>query len=204
MEHYKNKRKIIILNAAPAMDLPNEIYEGVHTIHVNEGEAAMLTDIPEDEIEANLPEVAEFFRRRGVKNIVVTMGSKGVYWRDYNRNDGRIPAHKCEVIDTTAAGDTFAAGYAVWLALYGPDKIETACEFANLAAALSVQKIGAQASMPFLSEVEEISGRVEIPGEEVVTREYESGSMEEKIATARREQKARDSWGRTTRPRCRD
>lgn len=188
------------MNAAPAQDLPNEIYEGVHTLHVNEGEAAMLTDIPEDEIEAHLPEVAEFFRRRGVRNIVVTLGSKGVYWRDYNRHDGRIPAHKCEVVDTTAAGDTFAAAYAVWLALHGADNIETACEFANLAAALSVQKIGAQASMPFLSEVEEISGRVNVPGEDIVVR---GDSVDEMMARHRMEQRA-SSTGRRTRPRCVD
>lgn len=188
MRHYKNKRKIIILNAAPAMDLPDEIYEGVHSLHVNEVEAAMLTDIPEDEIEAHLPEVAEFFRRRGVQNIVVTMGSRGVYWRDKNRRDGRIPAHKCEVMDTTAAGDTFAGAYAVWLALHGPDNIETACQFANLAAALSVQRIGAQASMPFLSEVEEMSGTVDVPGEQIVNRGYEPGSEEEARALARQEQ----------------
>ena len=124
----------------------------------------MLTNIPESEIEARLAEVADFFRSRGVRNIVVTLGSKGVYWHDHSGNDGRIPAHKCEVIDTTAAGDTFAAAYAVWLALNGAEKIETACIFANAAAALSVQRIGAQASMPFLSEVGAMLGMVDMPG----------------------------------------
>lgn len=165
MEHCRRRGKIVILNAAPARELPEEIYKGVHSLHVNEGEAAMLSGFKEAEIEANLTEVAEYFFTRGVENVIVTLGAKGVYWRTRDGGDGRVPAHKCQVKDTTAAGDTFAAGYAVWLATHGPNEIEAACKFANTAAALSVQKVGAQASMPFLSEVEKMSGELGMLGE---------------------------------------
>jgi len=99
--------------------------------------------------------VAEYFQRRGVKNVVVTMGDQGIYWCNSKQQEGRIPIIKCKAVDTTAAGDTFAAGYCSFLALHNSDDIEGALHFANRAAGLSVQRHGAQASMPFLSELED-------------------------------------------------
>lgn len=106
------------------------------------------------EIGSKLPEVAEYFQSRGVKNVVVTMGEKGIFWKNSRQQEGRIPIIKCKAVDTTAAGDTFAGGYISFLALHDADDIEGALHFANRAAGLSVQRHGAQASMPFLSELE--------------------------------------------------
>lgn len=145
-----------MLNVAPAAHLPEEVFEGLDHLHVNQSEASLLTSIPADEIETRQQEVADLFHSRGVKNVVITMGENGIFWSGTlgGAKCARIPIIKCKAVDTTAAGDTFAAAYVIWLASHGKDDVLGGLHFANRAAGLSVQRKGAQASMPYLAEVE--------------------------------------------------
>lgn len=102
--------KTVILNVAPATHLPDEVYQDLDHLHVNESEAAMLTGISADEVVEDVSKVGRFFRNKGVKNVVVTLGAKGIYCLDAHNNEIRVPIIKCKAIDTTAAGDTFAGG----------------------------------------------------------------------------------------------
>jgi ribokinase len=146
-----------LLNVAPATRLPEEVFDSLDHLHVNESEAALLTGIPANQIKQRRDEVVAYFHSRGVKNVVITMGEKGVYWSGPNGVNALIDIIKCRAVDTTAAGDTFAGAYVAWLASQGKDDVLGALHFANRAAGLSVQRPGAQASMPFLAEVESLS-----------------------------------------------
>ena len=87
---------------------------------------------------------------KGVENVIITMGSRGCYI--YNKDGGRvIPTPKVTAIDTTAAGDIFNGSLTV--ALSEGKTLDEAAIFANSAAAVSVTKMGAQASAPFRNEL---------------------------------------------------
>ena len=92
----------------------------------------------------------EALRNKGVKDVIVTMGSKGsmVY------HEGKptfVPSKKVNAVDTTAAGDTYCGGLCVALS-EGKDIIDAA-RFATASSALTVQKRGAQDSIPYRKEV---------------------------------------------------
>jgi ribokinase len=141
--------KKVILNPAPAAVLPAEIYPYIHVLTPNETETAYLTGIlPVDEPSAR--SAAEKLVSLGVELVIITMGAVGAYLFSKNRQQV-IPAPKIKAVDSTAAGDTFNGGLAVALA-EGMD-LEAAINFANQAAALSVTKMGAQASIPLREEV---------------------------------------------------
>jgi ribokinase len=141
--------KKVILNPAPAAVLPAEIYPYIHVLTPNETETAYLTGIlPVDEPSAR--SAAEKLVSLGVELVIITMGAAGAYLFSKNRQQV-IPAPKIKAVDSTAAGDTFNGGLAVALA-EGMD-LEAAINFANQAAALSVTKMGAQASIPLRDEV---------------------------------------------------
>ncbi|KAH6060448.1 ribokinase [Parastagonospora nodorum] len=152
-----------IINPAPAISLPEEAYQGLGHLIVNETEAAILSGI---ENPTNWNEVAAVFIARGVKNVIITLGGEGVFYKTSKQQsasqDGHIvPARKVKVVDTTAAGDTFAGAYTVSVARWksmsqGADfDLHVAIAHANRAASLTVQKAGAQSSIPWADEVPE-------------------------------------------------
>ncbi|KZF20209.1 Ribokinase-like protein [Xylona heveae TC161] len=160
----------VLLNPAPAVDLPADAYPKLTHLVLNETEAALLSgqkDLGGEEEEADLskiPAIAESFVRRGVRNVIVTLGSKGVYFATREGLDGYIPAEKAQVVDTTAAGDTFVGAYAVEVVTQqhvgAPDgdedkefNIREAVTWANRAAAKTVERHGAQAAIPWADEV---------------------------------------------------
>ena len=145
----KAKGKKLILNPAPAASIPAIILDGLFLITPNESETALLTGIHvKDETTAN--EAVNIFKDKGVQNVIITLGSKGAYvaCSDF---EGFIPAYKVKAIDTTAAGDVFNGALVVALAENLTWK--EAVEFASKAAALSVTKLGAQTSAPYLNEI---------------------------------------------------
>jgi ribokinase len=95
--------------------------------------------------------MAEALRRMGPKTVIIKLGDQGCLAHD-GINVRHIPCFPVEVKDTTAAGDTFNAGLAVALAEGAP--LEHALRFASAAAAISVTRLGAQASAPARSEVD--------------------------------------------------
>jgi ribokinase len=144
----KNKIKVI-LNPAPAQELPEWFYKGLYLLTPNETEAEQLTGIS-IRGEYSALKAAKRFRLMGAKNIVITMGAKGafIFTEEYT---GLIQAPETIVEDTTAAGDIFNGALAVALTQNKPWK--EAVQFACYAAALSVSKIGAQSSAPTREEL---------------------------------------------------
>ncbi|KAL1625737.1 putative ribokinase [Diplodia seriata] len=158
----------VLINPAPAVPLPDELYKGLGHLIVNESEAALLTGKPVEEItpDSDLTAVAADFVRKGVKNVIITLGGAGCFYqtaaRQADKQPGKlIPARKVKVVDTTAAGDTFVGAYAVAVArskaqsATGDFDVDSAIAFANKAAALTVQRNGAQAAIPWVDEVPE-------------------------------------------------
>lgn len=88
---------------------------------------------------------------KGVKKIIVTWGSKGVIYMD-QEGDRHFEAKKVQVIDTTAAGDSFIGGFTV--SFLEDQNIEKAIDMGQSTAALAIQKMGAQSSIPTRAEVE--------------------------------------------------
>ncbi|EKG18866.1 Ribokinase [Macrophomina phaseolina MS6] len=164
-EESGENRIMVVINPAPAVPLSDEVYQGLGHLIVNESEAALLSGRPAEEItpDADLTAVAADFVRRGVRNVIITLGSAGCFYHTSALHaeglPGKIvPARKVKVVDTTAAGDTFAGAYAVAVAksrAQGPFDIDAAIAFANRAAAQTVQRKGAQSAIPWLDEVPE-------------------------------------------------
>jgi len=145
----REQGKNLILNPAPAASLPDEVYEGLFLITPNETETELLTGIEvTDEVTAK--QASEIFKLKGVQNVIITLGSKGAYVSSQSFT-GIVAAIKVKAIDTTAAGDVFNGALIVALA-EGEDWLE-AVQFACKASAISVTKMGAQASAPFREEI---------------------------------------------------
>ena len=146
----KSLGKTVILDPAPVpKEFPEELYKYVDIIKPNETELGMLTGI--SNAEEHLEEAVELLRGRGAKDILVTLGEKGVYLNEENGTSCRIPALKVEAVDTTAAGDSFTAALAIMLA--DGKTLAEAAQFANYVSAIVVTRKGAQSSIPMLEEV---------------------------------------------------
>ncbi|GAB7351008.1 hypothetical protein MBLNU459_g1500t1 [Dothideomycetes sp. NU459] len=156
--------KYVILNPAPAQKLPDDLYQYIDCLIMNESEADILREATTPFHESGLPDICSTFFARGVPDmVIVTLGSKGVYFSARShatgerRAVGHVRACKVKVVDTTAAGDTFVGGLAVRIAQNGgktPESPREMVEFANAAAARTVEKAGAMAAIPWLDEVE--------------------------------------------------
>lgn len=140
----------LILNPAPAAKLSNELLSKVSIITPNQKEAEMLTGIRViDDVSAK--QAALVLQQKGIETVIITMGSAGAFLLDGNKSS-MVPGHKVKVVDTTAAGDVFSGALAV--ALCEGKTMEDAVAFACKAAAVSVTRLGAQASAPHRSELE--------------------------------------------------
>jgi ribokinase len=148
----------VLLNPAPARKLPEEAYVGLAHLVVNETEAAILGEVEESVLdeEAGLEKVAQGFIKKGVQNVIVTLGGRGVYYMSRDGREGLVPAEKAKVVDTTAAGDTFVGRYALDAVSNKGEAfdIEAAVRKANKAAAKTVERAGAQDSIPWRDELE--------------------------------------------------
>ena len=145
----KESNQKLIINPAPAQKLTDELLNGLFLITPNETEASLLTDITVED-EKSAAEAARVFLEKGVKNVIITQGKKGAYFQNENLKLN-INAPVVTAIDTTAAGDTFSGAMAV--ALTERMGWEEAIKFAVAAASISVTRMGAQASIPYRSEI---------------------------------------------------
>jgi ribokinase len=142
-----------MLDPAPAQLLPAGLLAHVDILTPNESEALLLCGRPAARVTlADAPSLAAALRRMGPKTVILKLGGQGCLLLD-DSGPRRFPAFPVEVRDTTAAGDTFNAALAVALAEGKP--MDEAIPFANAAAAISVTRLGAQASAPSRAEVEE-------------------------------------------------
>lgn len=142
--------KIVILNPAPASDLPAELFPNLTLITPNEHEAGQLSGQTVNDPTSAL-KAAKILLKKAVKNVIITMGKKGAFLYT-GRTEQIIPAPEVQPVDTTAAGDCFNGALAV--ALARGENLADAARFAVKAASLSVKRPGAQNSLPFLSEVD--------------------------------------------------
>jgi ribokinase len=150
----KEQGKLTILNPAPAMPLADELIQNVDYLTPNETELAILSGMP-TETDEELEAAAKAMMNKGVKVLIVTLGSKGCLVIDKN-GTRQFPAFKVKAVDTTAAGDSFNGGVAV--ALAEGKSLEEAIGFATKVGALTVQKAGAQSSLPTREEVDGFRG----------------------------------------------
>jgi len=139
----------VLLNPAPAVALPKELYSYINVLVPNRTEAEMLTSIKIDSIDDAVKAWRELIGM-GVENVVITMGNRGavIVSKDFYHH---VSAFKVDVVDTTSAGDVFVAALRVFLSR-GMDIVST-CRYACAAAALKISRMGAQYA-PTLDEVE--------------------------------------------------
>lgn len=143
-----NKAKVtVILNPAPACKLPASLYKLIDWITPNETEAELLTGVKVTDA-ASAQKATEVFKKRGVKHVIITMGTKGCWCGDCQK---LYPCRKVKAVDCVAAGDTFNGAFAVALAEGKP--CSEAVDFAQKAAAISVTRPGAQSSVPTRKEI---------------------------------------------------
>lgn len=145
-------KKLVVVNPAPAQSLTREVFPLVSIMTPNETELQTLTKMPVNEIE-QVEQAAKTLRGLGVDQVVVTLGKKGALLV----NDSIVqhfPGISVKAVDTTGAGDAFNGGLVTALAEGKP--IKEAIVFANIVAALSVQRHGTAPSMPYRYEIEEI------------------------------------------------
>ena len=145
-----------ILNPAPASEVSDELLSVTDIIAPNETESAAITGIEVDN-EENMLKTADYFRNKGVKMTLITLGERGVFYCDGNRH-GLVPAHIVKAVDTTGAGDTFIGAMS---SVLKPDmsNIDEAIDYGQKASSITVQNLGAMPSIPTKEKVEKVYGK---------------------------------------------
>jgi ribokinase len=140
----------VILNPAPAQELPMELYPLLDIISPNETEAELLTGVAVKD-ENSAAAAATSLRNRGVDTVLITLGAAGCFLSTESSSE-IVPGYAVDVVDTTAAGDVFNGNLAA--ALCRDLELKDALAYAQAAAALSVQCLGAQPSAPTRSAID--------------------------------------------------
>ena len=147
----KEHKCITILNPAPARKIDEDIFKIIDFFTPNETEAEFYLN-KKIETSLDIKNAAEELLGKGIKNVIITLGEKGIYFAN-NKENFFLEAYKLKkpVIDTTGAGDAFNGALAV--ALSNTFEIKDALNFANKVAGISTTKLGAAASMPLAKEL---------------------------------------------------
>lgn len=148
----KKNQNLTIVNPAPYADISKDFYRCIDVITPNEIEAADFCGFPVVD-EESAAQACAFFHEKGVRYVVITMGSQGAFVSD-GKNRLMIPSYKVNAVDTSGAGDSFNGGLAY--ACSKNKDIFTAARFGNAVASLSVQRQGTARSMPTLQEAESV------------------------------------------------
>lgn len=143
-----------ILDPAPAQRLSADLLAQVDVLTPNESEACLLLGRPASRVGVGEAEdLAGALLRLGAKSVVLKLGDQGCFFSDGNVSM-HSPGFPVKAVDTTAAGDVFNAALAV--ALNEEMPLMAALRFANAAGAISVTRLGAQASVPSRKEVDQL------------------------------------------------
>ena len=141
-----------ILNPAPAKDIDQKLFSSIDFFTPNEIEAGhfLKKDLKS---KSDIESAAKDFLDKGIKNIIITLGEKGLYFAN-NQEKYFVDTFKLKnkVVDTTGAGDAFNGAFA--FALANDYKSKDALKFANKFAAVSTTNLGAANSMPRINEIE--------------------------------------------------
>ena len=143
----------LILDPAPAQDLPAGIFRNVAWFTPNESEAAFYADRRGQGVATALADTACNLLARGCGGVLLKLGSRGAYLATAEYRGQMVPAFPVTAVDSTAAGDAFNGGFATGLML-GKTPLDSTV-FAAAVAAISVTRAGAQPSMPSRLEVEQ-------------------------------------------------
>lgn len=148
VEFCAEKKISVVLNPAPAAEVPMDIIEKVTYVTPNEHEAVLIfgDKLSTEELLKQYPE-----------KLIITQGSRGVSTCLKSGEVLTVPARPAKVADTTGAGDTLNGAFSVQIA--GGADMKSALIYANTAASLSTEKFGAQTGMPTAEEVEHEIGR---------------------------------------------
>ena len=140
-----------ILNPAPAMrTVPEELLKTTDVIAPNETETEILTGIKVVD-EESMQKAAAKLHALGIKVVLITIGSQGSFY-SMDGQSGIVPAFKVNAVDTTAAGDTFIGALSTVLKPDFSNLVE-AITYGNKASSLTVQRFGAQPSIPYKHEL---------------------------------------------------
>ncbi|MFJ7502504.1 ribokinase [Serratia grimesii] len=146
----KQHQTQVILNPAPARELPDELLAMIDMITPNETEAHRLTGIAVNN-DDDAARAALALHDKGIATVIITLGSRGV-WLSENGRGKLVPGFKVKAVDTIAAGDTFNG--ALVTALLEGKMMADAVRFAHAAAAIAVTRPGAQPSVPWREEID--------------------------------------------------
>jgi ribokinase len=139
---------VTAFNPSPVRSYFSDTWELIDIAFLNKGEAQTLTG-------TTGRAAAEYLLSRGLREVVLTLGGEGAML--VNRHDTiQVPAHACDVVDTTGAGDTFMAVALASCALRGQKLDRQAIEHAAAAAAITVSRHGTRMAFPTMSELETI------------------------------------------------
>jgi ribokinase len=140
----------VVLNPAPAHQLSDDLLQLVDMITPNETEAELLTGIEVTDM-TSAQQAADALHAKGIETVMITLGSKGV-WISQDGKGRQVEGFRVQATDTTGAGDTFNGAFLT--GLQSGRKLDDAIKFAHAAAAISVTRMGAQTSIPSITEVE--------------------------------------------------
>jgi ribokinase len=140
----------VVLNPAPMRHIPEEVFHKLYMITPNETETSKIINSPVTSEDETI-KAAESLIRKGVENVIITMGSRGSLICNV---DGvrKVPSRKVIAVDTTAAGDVYNG--ALLTALSENKTIDEAAKFATIASSIAVTRLGAQPSIPYRNEVD--------------------------------------------------
>lgn len=144
----------VILNPAPIVELPLELLKNTDVFILNETEAEFVTKVCPD-TEENRIKCMNILKDYGISTVVLTLGAEGSVYTEgscikYQK------AYKAEVVDTTAAGDTFIGAFCMKM----KEGIETAVKYATAASSITVSRKGASESIPTGTEVDELTRNI--------------------------------------------
>lgn len=150
----KSNGATVVLNPAPAQELPDDFLAQVDILTPNEVETESLSGIRVSTA-TDAERAAKVLLDKGLSAVILTLGERGALLLTPELAQ-QVPAYSVEVVDTTAAGDAFCGALAT--ALARGDNLVDAVAFANAAGALAVTVLGAAPSMPAAAQVEVFRG----------------------------------------------
>ena len=150
----KSNGASVVLNPAPAQELPDDFLAQVDILTPNEVETESLSGVRVS-TETDAKRAGKVLLNKGLSAVILTLGERGSLLLTSDLTQ-QVPAYSVEVVDTTAAGDAFCGALAT--ALARGEHLAAAVAFANAAGALAVTVLGAAPSMPTVAQVETFRG----------------------------------------------